>query len=215
MPSSSPPPLFVIGAGGHAKVVISILRETGFRIKGVLDDDPTRWGQELMEIPVLGEIGQLSSLEHVRGVIAIGNNKIRKDLAEKYPHVQWITAVHYKAYVHPTSRANIGPGTVISAGAIIQPDVTIGAHSIINTSTSVDHDCEIGSYVHLAPGVHLAGGVKVADGVLMGVGSSAIPLASIGEWSVIGAGAGVMKEIPANTKAIGFPAKPVLDKEIK
>jgi sugar O-acyltransferase (sialic acid O-acetyltransferase NeuD family) len=211
---SSPPPLFVLGAGGHAKVVISILRETGFRIKGVLDDSESRWGQDLMEIPILGAIGHLSTLEHVRGVIAIGNNKIRKDLSEKYPHVQWITAVHYKAYVHPTSRANIGPGTVISAGAIIQPDVSIGAHSIVNTSTSVDHDCEIGSYVHLAPGVHLAGGVKVGHGVLMGVGSSAIPLASIGDWSVIGAGAGVMKAIPANTKAVGFPAKPVIDKEV-
>jgi sugar O-acyltransferase (sialic acid O-acetyltransferase NeuD family) len=214
MPSSSPPPLFVLGAGGHAKVVISILRETGFRIKGVLDDDPTRWGQDIMEIPVLGPVDDLATLQDVRGVIAIGNNKIRKELAEKYSHVQWITAVHYKAYVHPTSRANIGPGTVISAGAIIQPDVLIGAHSIINTSTSVDHDCEIGSYVHLAPGVHLAGGVKVGHGVLMGVGSSAIPLASIGDWSVIGAGAGVMKAIPANTKAVGFPAKPVLDKDL-
>jgi sugar O-acyltransferase (sialic acid O-acetyltransferase NeuD family) len=211
---SSPPPLYVLGAGGHAKVVISILRETGFRIKGVLDDNESRWDQELMEIPILGPINHLSSLERVRGVIAIGNNKIRKNLAESYPHVQWITAVHYKAYVHPTSRANIGPGTVISAGAIIQPDVSIGAHSIVNTSTSVDHDCEIGAYVHLAPGVHLAGGVKVGNGVLMGVGSSAIPLASIGDWSVIGAGAGVMKAIPANTKAVGFPAKPVLDKEV-
>jgi sugar O-acyltransferase (sialic acid O-acetyltransferase NeuD family) len=210
---SSPPPLFVLGAGGHAKVVISILRETGFRIKGVLDDDRSRWGQELMEIPIMGAIEDLATLQDVRGVIAIGNNNVRKKLAETYPHVQWVTAVHYKAYVHPTSRANIGPGTVISAGAIIQPDVTIGSHSIINTSTSVDHDCEIGSYVHLAPGVHLAGGVKVGDGVLMGVGSSAIPLASIGNWSVIGAGAGVMKAIPPNTKAIGFPAKPMLDKK--
>jgi sugar O-acyltransferase (sialic acid O-acetyltransferase NeuD family) len=212
--ASNPPPLYVLGAGGHAKVVISILRETGFRIKGVLDDDPTRWGQELMEIPITGAIDDIATLQNVRGVIAIGNNKVRKELAEKYSHVQWIVAVHYKAYVHPTSRANIGPGTVISAGAIIQPDVTIGAHSIVNTSTSVDHDCEIGSFVHLAPGVHLAGGVKVGNGVLMGVGSSAIPLASIGDWSVIGAGAGVMKAIPANTKAIGFPAKPVLEKEV-
>lgn len=202
-------PLYIIGGGGHAKVVISILSETGYRITGILDDNEARWGAELMEIPIMGPTSLLGTLKDVRAVIAIGNNRVRKAIAEAYTHVQWVTAVHSTAYVHGSSRRNIGVGTVICAGAIIQPDATVGEHSIVNTAATVDHDCRVASFVHLAPGVHLAGGVTVEEGVLMGVGSSAIPQATIGEWSTIGAGAGIIRSIPANVTAIGLSAKPL------
>jgi acetyltransferase-like isoleucine patch superfamily enzyme len=96
---------------------------------------------------------------------------------------------------------------LVCAGSIIQPDVEIASHSIVNTGANIDHDCSIEKFCHICPGCNLAGGVFIKEGVMFGTGSSIIPLKSVGSWSIIGAGSVVVEDIPANSKAWGVPAK--------
>jgi acetyltransferase-like isoleucine patch superfamily enzyme len=94
----------------------------------------------------------------------------------------------------------------VCAGAIVQPGASIGSHTIINTGASVDHDCGIGDFVHIAPGVHLAGGVRIAEGAFLGIGAGVLPNVCVGEWAVLGAGAVAIRDVGARSVAVGVPA---------
>ncbi len=196
--------VYVLGAGGHAKVVLSTLIAQGVPVMCALDDSPAKWGQYIYDVPILGPIEIY--LDKIRkAIIAIGANSVRKQMAQRLSNVEWISAIHPQAYVDKT--AIIGGGTVVFAGAVVQPDAQIGEHAIINTSASVDHDCQIGSYVHIAPGVRLTGGVHIGEGALIGAGAVVLPELKVGEWSIIGAGAVVTRDIPPYSVAVGVPAK--------
>ncbi len=197
--------LFVIGAGGHAKVVLATAMELGMEVAGVLDDDPSKWGTMLLGIRVLGPLSLLQQEGEPWAVLAIGDNATRKRLDQKIKGVRWATLVHPKAYVHPT--VTLGEGTVVFAGAFIQPMARVGRHAIVNTGAIVEHDCEVGDFAHLAPGVRLAGGVKVGNECLVGIGTSAVPLIHIGDRSIIGAGSVVVRDIPPGVVAYGIPAQ--------
>lgn len=200
--------LVVLGAGGHAKVVISALMESGVKIAGILDDDTKKIGKKILGIPVLGKLDLIETGEFSHAIIAIGNNKIRKEIAERYSKIcSWLQVIHPFSYVHPT--AKIGEGSVIFAGAVIQPDVIIGNHAIINTGACIDHDCKLSDYVHIGPGVKLAGSVEVNEGSFLGINSSVIPNVNIGKWCVIGAGAVVINNVYDGSTVAGVPARPV------
>ncbi|MCC7419051.1 MAG: NeuD/PglB/VioB family sugar acetyltransferase [Planctomycetaceae bacterium] len=196
-------PVVVLGAGGHAKVVVSLLRSCGYEVGGLYDDRREVWGTRVLGVEVIGAIELLKS-HRGPAVIAIGNGRVRQSLASQLP-LDWLTAVHPTAWVDP--EVTIGPGTVICAGAVIQPDVQIGAHNIVNTSATVDHDCVLGDFVHIAPGAHLTGNIRVGDGVLVGAGAVAIPGLTIGAWTTIGGGATVVRDLPSEVIAIGNPAR--------
>ncbi|MBS1718087.1 MAG: acetyltransferase [Armatimonadetes bacterium] len=194
----------VIGAGGHAKVVVATLQAMDHIVGGIFDDSEARWGSEVLGAKVLGPVSTLVPDQFDGCIIAIGANAVRKRLAEL--PIRFFTAVHPSAIIHPS--VLIGDGTVVFAGTVIQPDTVVGRHCIINTGAMVDHDCGIEDYCHLAPGCHLAGGVVLREGVFMGIGSSAIPNMTVGEWSTIGAGGTVVRDIPEYCTATGVPAKP-------
>ncbi|MGQ9623569.1 MAG: acetyltransferase [Candidatus Caldatribacteriaceae bacterium] len=198
---------YVVGGGGHAKVVLSALQAAGVRVDGILDDDPQKQGLEILGVKIIGTIAKAAEFGKAKGVLAIGDNCTRQLLAKKLSEWEWLTVIHPKAYVHPT--AKIGPGTVIFAGAIIQPDVSLGAHVIINTGATVDHDCVVEDFVHLAPGANLAGSVSIEEGVLIGVGAAVVPGVRVGAWTIVGAGAVVVKDLPSCVVAVGVPAKPL------
>jgi len=197
----------IVGAGGHGKVIVSLLQELGYNIVVVLDDDIAKWGSVILSIPVDGPVEKLQKLPCSEAILAIGSNRTRLCLAEKFPDTTWLSAVHTHSWVHPS--VAIGEGTVIFAGSIVQPDTVIGKHCIINTGVTVDHDCQIRDGVHLAPGCHLAGGVTVGKGAFLGVGVSVIPGCSIGKGTIVGAGASIVSDLPDNIVAVGVPAKPV------
>lgn len=198
-------PVHVLGAGGHAKVVISTLLAAGFEIAAVYDDAPAKWGQACLGFTIQGPLAVLPTDTSLVAVIALGDNVTRRAVAQRFPAVQWLTVVHPQAWVH--SSVILGPGTMVFAGAMIQPETRIGAHCIINTGATVDHDCWLGDYVHLAPGTHLAGEVEIGDGTLLGIGSAVLPGRRIGEWAIVGAGGVVVQNLPERCIAIGVPAR--------
>lgn len=196
--------LIIVGAGGHAKVVLSVALLNFEKIQGYLDDNPHLINQLIGDYLVIGDTSFLNKSE-APAVLGLGSNETRKSIAVRYASTEWKTLVHPTAYIHPSVK--LGKGTVVFAGAIIQPDTVIGDHCIINTGVTVDHDCVIGDYAHLAPGVHLAGGVTIGEGAFLGIGSVAIPEITIGEWVQVGAGGVVVFDIPAQKKVMGVPAK--------
>lgn len=201
--------VYVIGGGGHAKVVIATLQAAGKTIAGVLDDEAAKHGTTLLGVPVLGPVERARESEH-EAVIAVGDNGTRRRIAERLAGVRWATAVHPAAVVHPS--VTVGEGTVVFAGAVVQPDTRLGRHVIVNTGATVDHDGELADYVHVAPGSHLAGNVRLGEGTFLGIGSAAVPGVSVGAWATVGAGAVVVKDLPANVTAVGAPAKPIRER---
>lgn len=198
-------PVVVLGAGGHAKVVISTLHAAGYAVAAVFDDDVTKHGSRIMGVKIVGSIMGGDSLGYQRGVIAVGENATRKSISERVKSLEWLSVVHPKAYVDPSVR--LSEGTVVFAGAVLQADTVVGRHAIINTGATVDHDCVLEDFVHLAPGGHLAGEVKVGEGAFLGLASGVIPGICVSAWSTVGAGGMVVDDVPAGATIMGVPAR--------
>jgi sugar O-acyltransferase (sialic acid O-acetyltransferase NeuD family) len=203
------PEVVVIGGGGHAKVVASTVQASGMKIVAILDDDPAKSGQTILGVPVVGGADGYMKRQVFPAILAVGDNRVRRELARRFEGLEWATAVHPTAYVHPS--VELGPGTVVFAGAVVQPEVKTGRHVIVNTGVTVDHDCHLGDFVHLAPGVHLAGNVTVGAGALLGIGSVAKPGVRIGSWATVGAGAVVISDLADHLTAVGVPARALSD----
>lgn len=200
------PPCIVIGGGGHAKVVVATLRLLSRTVLMVYDDNPRTWGTTVYGVPVHGPVDRAHEDHSVHGLLGIGRNDVRAHLSSRLDGLVWTSAVHPRAWMDDT--AHMEPGTIVMAGAIIQPGAQLGRHVIINTGATVDHDCAIGAYCHVAPGAHLAGHVELGEGVFVGAGASIVPGVRVGAWSTIGAGAAVISDVPAHTTVVGVPARP-------
>src|SRR5437868_660882 len=196
----------IIGAGGHAAVVAGTLIAAGHEVFGFYDDEPSSWGTRILDIPVRGAIGELPGSGCSHAVLGIGNNKVRQTLAGQI-NLEWMTVVHPFAWVHP--EVSLGEGTVVCAGAVVQPGARIGAHVIVNTRSSVDHHAQVGDYSHLAV-AHLAGGASVGEGVFMALGSIVLPKIHVGSWATLGAGAVVTKDVAPGITVVGIPARPLV-----
>ncbi|GMB01705.1 acetyltransferase [Pelosinus sp. IPA-1] len=207
-------PVIIVGAGGHAKVVIDMLRGSSVEIIGATDSNPEKMNTYVLGIPVIGTDEVIlhykpEQIFLVNGMGSVGLPAIRREIFDYFKTLDYsfATVIHPSAIV--ASEVIFGEGVHIMAGAVIQPGCHIGSNSIINTAVSVDHDCRIGSHVHLAPGVTLSGGVEIGDGVHIGTGAIMIQGIKIGGNSVVGAGAVVIKNVAEDTKVIGVPAREV------
>ena len=186
--------MFLYGAGGHAKVIMDILKAEGKLVEALIDDN--EGVDELMGVKVLHNVNcGISPL-----IVSIGNNRIRRSIAEKVDAVFGM-AVHPSAFVSGSAKVDVG--TVVMHGVIIQACVQIGSHCIINTGASIDHECVIDDFVHISPRVTLCGNVHVGEGTWIGAGTVVIPGVKIGKWTVIGAGSVVDKDIPDGVLALG------------
>lgn len=195
---NNPSSIYLYGAGGHAKVIIDILKSIGVSVKGIYDDNPGL--KEVCTIPVIHTNSYQSPL-----IISIGNNNIRKKIVEKLQHVEYIKAVDSRTII--SKSVEIEEGTVVMQGVIIQSCTIIGRHAIINTGAKIDHDCIIEDFVHIAPGSILCGNVSIGEGSFVGAGTTIIPGIKVGKWSIIGAGSTVIEDIPDNVVAVGSPCR--------
>lgn len=205
----------ILGAGGHARSVIDVIRsQNQYEIAGCV----AQISQDLAgvpgvpEVPILGDDSILPALRQ-KGFsyifVAIGNNRIRAKLYKKVCEMGFhpVNAISPHAYLSPT--VQLGRGICVMPGAVLGINTVVGDNAIINTRCSVDHDCSIAAHVHLAPGVTLSGTVTVGAGTQLGTGASVIDGMTIGEWSMVGAGSVVVREISSHVMAYGVPARVV------
>lgn len=206
-------PLILLGAGGHAKVLLALARAAGLTVRGVCDPALAAQGAgEWNALPVLGGDEALERIDPaaVGLVLGVGQLVGQERRAAMYARLAqkgftFPPLVHPAAWVAPSVR--IAPGVQVMAGAVVQPDCTIGENSIINTRASIDHDCRIGANVHIAPAATLCGGVMVADLAFVGSGATVIQGLSIGEGAVVGAGTTLLQDLPAGSYALGSPTR--------
>ena len=202
--------LVILGAGGHAKMVIDVARSQG-RYEPVLclarDVDPA---QRVLGVEVAIEDQQRLRELQLAGVAAfpaVGDNKIRRKLLVNLQqlgfHVPTLVAAN--AWLSPS--AQLGAGTVLMPGATVGSDARVGNGVIINTHASIDHDCHLADYCHVGPGTTLAGNVRLGEAAFMGAGSVVIPEQTIGAGAIVGAGGVVVTQIPDDELWVGCPAR--------
>lgn len=196
--------LLVIGAGGHASVVVDAAQVAGIDVMRVVGDASGR--PDMLGVP----ISPTAEGADADGfIVAVGDNLARARLFAEYAASGQAPAaiIHPSAVIAPG--VVIGDGTFVAAGVVINTGARIGSNAILNTSSTVDHDCVIGDHVHIGPMAGLCGGVHIGEGTLIGAGCSIIPARSVGEWTVIGAGSAVVRDVPANVTYAGVPARPI------
>ena len=204
-------PIILFGGGGHAKVVADILELSGKEIFKVVALHPDQ-SDLRQKYRVISESQFLEEpTEAFRAVIAIGEGKNRlalvDRLSQKKANVIFISTIHPSAVL--ANGVEVGAGSMMMAGSIVNPGTKIGSHCIINTGATIDHDCRIENFSSIAPGCSLGGGVWVSEGCTIGIGAKILPGKKIGRGSVVGAGAVVTRDIPDGVVAYGIPAKKI------
>lgn len=200
----------IIGGGGHARVIADTVGELYPDSKIFIYDDNihTKTFGKMVYKGTLSDL-ELNCSKSEPLVCGIGNLQIREVIIKRFEGWNWVTIVHPTAYVSKT--AFLGKGTVVMAYSVVQPEVTIGDHCIINTKASVDHDCKIGYNVHISPGSTLCGNVVIGNHTHIGAGTTILPCIKIGNNVIIGASSMVNKDIFDNSIAYGVPCKYVKD----
>jgi sugar O-acyltransferase (sialic acid O-acetyltransferase NeuD family) len=193
--------MLLYGAGGHARVISSIIRACGEEVSFVFDDDTSK--KLFSGIPVLNEYDpQLLFPELI--IIAIGNNLIRRKISLYISH-------DFGILIHPSAcvdtSVSVRSGTVVMHSSVIQAGTSVGKHAIINTGAIIDHDCRITDFVHIAPGVTVCGNVSIGENTIIGAGSTIVPNLTIGKNCTVAAGSVVTLNIPDGALVRGNPAR--------
>jgi sugar O-acyltransferase (sialic acid O-acetyltransferase NeuD family) len=208
------PRCVIIGAGGHAKVLIeSIGREGKIEAHCLIDQDSRCWKTELSGVPIVGGDDKLVALRSggitsfAVGVGRSGRADRRRALFEMAMNTGFAPATVIDPTATVSEHAEIEAGAQILARAIVNPGARIGRNAVVNTAAIVEHDCDVGEHAFVGPGAVLAGGVSIGAGCFVGAGAVLLPGVAVGEGAVIGAGAVVLRPVAAGDTAVGVPAQ--------
>lgn len=209
------PQVIILGGGGHARVLIDTLLLNGITPKGILDIDPTRIGETVLGVPILGGDDLLPDLltqgitHFVVGVGSAGNMHPRHQtyLRGLAAGLAPLSVIHPRAIV--SANAQLGEGVQILAGSIVNAGARIGANVIVNTGAIVEHDCTLEDHVHVATGAKLCGTVSVGQGVHIGAGATVLQGITIGANVTVGLGSVVTKDVKPDVVVAGVPARPL------
>lgn len=202
----------VVGGGGHAKVVVSVLRKLGsYRILGYTDLNDrgavlgARW---LGSDDTLASLARDSkSLHCALGLGQVGLGNARRELWERlqpyrmmFPHLISPDAV-------VNSEVAVGQGTVVFDGAVVNPGVRLGSGVIVNTNSTIEHDVIVEDWVHIGPGATISGGSRIGAFSMIGAGAVVIEGRNIVDGCFVGAGATVISDLREPGVYVGCPAR--------
>ncbi len=203
--------IVVIGAGGHARVVLALLKDMKrWQVVGILDRETPKKRELIEGHEIIGSWNDLGAVRRMgvsHAAIAVGSNAEREKLFHFLQKAGFTTPtlIHSTAFVDPSAR--IGEGSVICMGALVGANVTIGSNTIINSGAIVDHECRVDSNVHITPGCRVAGRVAIGANSFVGIGAGIIDKVKIGKRVTVGAGATVIRDLPDDVVAVGVPAR--------
>jgi sugar O-acyltransferase (sialic acid O-acetyltransferase NeuD family) len=207
--------LVIVGVGGMAREAHELVEDINaerqtWNALGFLDDDPDLEGTSVHELPVLGGREWLLDHPDVSLVLGIGKS------ADRRAFDRWVdmkSGNEIASLVHPFAdigrRVEIGPGSIICPGVVITTDVRIGRGVIVNIATTLSHDDVVDDHVTIAPGAHVAGTVHLEEGADLGIGCTINQGLTVGRWSIVGAGAAVIRDVPPNATVVGVPAREI------
>jgi UDP-perosamine 4-acetyltransferase len=202
--------VYLMGGGGHGRIVLDTLLASGVKVAGVLDSD-LKVGDQVFGVPVIGgddfvDRVDPSAVFLVNGLGANPHVRSRQKLFEKFRARDFL----FNAIQHPSAvigrECDLGEGSQIMAGAVLQNRVRIGENAVVNTRASIDHNCVIGAHAFISPGAVFCGDVMLAASAFIGSGAVLLPCVQIGADAIVGAGAIVTKNIPARWIVAGNPA---------
>jgi sugar O-acyltransferase (sialic acid O-acetyltransferase NeuD family) len=201
-------PIALIGYSGHAYVAADIFLSIGFNVSAYCDNEEKKYNP--FSLKYLGKDSDESVrtlLKEYSYFIAIGDNTIRRKVYEQLCTILGdpLNAIHSSAVLSPSSI--LGNGVFVAGNSTINPLVKIGNGVICNTSCSIDHECVIDDFAHIAPGAVLCGNVRIGEGSFIGANAVIRQGISIGDNVMIGAGAVIVKDVPDNSIVIGNPQK--------
>ena len=194
--------LMIIGAGGHGKVIRDIAKKTGYKEIYFLDDVVTE------KENYKGKVFEFKRyIDTADFFIAIGNNEKKKKIQSEIAACGgvFVNMIHPRAVI--AEDVKLGVGISVMAGAVINSGTKIGNGVIINTLSSVDHDCLIEDFVHIAVGAHIAGNVKIGENTFIGAGATVINNVSVCGDCIIGAGGVVVRNLNKSGIYKGVPVK--------
>lgn len=214
--------IVIFGSGGFAREVLQVIEDLNeswmgtkkMKFIGFLDGDNDNHGAVVNGYPVLGGIDWLKENENTLVVIGVGSPATKRKIVNE---IKQNTKAKFAKLIHPKvingDFNEIGEGSIICAGTILTNNITIGEHVILNLSCTIGHDSTLEDFVTVAPGVNISGNCLIKEGVDFGTSATIIQGKEVGEWSIIGAGAVVVKDVPGNVTSVGNPAKVIKERE--
>lgn len=208
--------LIIFGASGFGREVAWLVERINnvaptWNLLGFMDDDDSIQGSLINGYKVLGKTKDVSSYPDAYFVCAVGASRTREKIVNNLksvnPDIKFGTVIDPS--VEKSDLVSIGEGSIICAHTIITVNISIGKHVIINLDCTVGHDAVLGDFVTLYPSVNVSGITKIGHAVELGTGMQIIQGKTVGDYSIVGAGAVVVKDIPEKCTAVGSPAKPI------
>lgn len=205
----------IIGAGGFGREVKTLIDqinkvEQNYKLIGFFDDDVAN-SNNINGLPYLGIVKKLEEVKTPLALaIGVGNPQFKREIVDNINNklITFPTLIHPNAIISDDN-VKIGIGTIICAGTILTCDISLGSFITLNLNCTVGHDTKIGEYCSFMPAVNVSGEVVIEDNVYIGTGAKIINQLSIGQNTIIGAGAVVSKSLPPDCTAVGIPAKPI------
>ena len=207
--------MIVVGCGGHARFVISMLRSSIYQIEGLIDlcdnFDPL---ETIMGVSVIGGRSSLAVF-HDRGfdkvILAIGDNSIRKEVYDEVVDLGF----NLPCITHPSAFIDasvvMAQGNIIGPNAVIGAEVVLGSNNIINSAAVIEHQTVVGDHCHISPSATICGCVCIGDEVLLGANSTVIPKITIASDTIVGAGATLIRSSHASDRTlVGNPARELI-----
>lgn len=197
--------LIIIGAGSLGVMTLDAVLEMNCYDEVLFIDDNKEKDELVHGFQVMGGMNELEKINvDTDCIIAIANNRVRKKIAEEN-ELNYINIIHPKAAV--SRYAQIGIGNIVLSNSSVDPNVEVFNHVIINKNNSIGHNSTLQNYSQVSPGCSFGGFTELKEGVFTGLGSVTIPSIIVGNWSIIGAGTVVTKNLPNEVTAVGVPAR--------
>jgi len=203
----------LIAAGGLAREVMeAVVVMEQFRVAALLDDDPTRQGQNIHGMPVAGPVEAAFDNPDTRLVVCAGSGKARSMIVASLTALG-VDPDRYATIRHPSvtvpGSCNVGAGTILLANVVLTADVTLGRHVVAMPHAVFTHDDRAADYTTVCTGVSLGGDVRLGRASYLGMNSCVREHCAVGDNAVLGMGSVLLHDLPPDQTWVGVPARPI------